>query len=207
MHKQNETGSAWLTMTFQIQFSKGGEGGKNREQRIRDKGFHCGILAVTRTATQNEWEEDMKETRKHISILKSFIVLPKSSYYLTRNKDKWQIFYITNARPAHTMALFLHGVEQQIHLRLQTASTNLSPQIRGSGFQIRCGLRLENDTLNYIHLQCWSPQSVISEVPNAVDSQGSMQMGGEVHKSCLGKDALTHCSFEDMRWARTCISV
>lgn len=40
-------------------------------------------------------------------------MLQKSSYYLTRNKDKWQIFYITNARAAHTMALFLQGIEQQ----------------------------------------------------------------------------------------------
>lgn len=102
-------------MMFQIQFGKGGEGGKNREQKLRNKGFHSGIhFAATRTATQNKWEESRKEARNHISILKSFIVLQKSSYYLTRNKDKWQIFYITNARPAHTMALFLHGVEQQI---------------------------------------------------------------------------------------------
>lgn len=112
MHKQIETGSDWLTVTFQ--FGKGGEEEENREQKTRDKGFHSGIhFAVTRTATQNEREEGRKEARKHFSILKSFIVLQKSSYYLTRNKDKWQIFYITNARAAHTMALFLHGVEQQ----------------------------------------------------------------------------------------------
>lgn len=82
-----------------------------------------------------------------------------------------------------------------------------SPQIGGFGFQICCDLRLENGTINYIHLQCRSPQSVISKVPNSVVCQGSvsvphstglMQMGGEVHKSFLSKEALTRCSFEDM---------
>lgn len=150
---------------FEIQFLKGG-GGKNREQRLRDKGFHSGIhFAVMRTATQNEWAEGRKETRKHISILKSFIVLQKSSYYLTRNNNKWQIFYITNARPAHTMALFLHGVEPRIHLCLRTASKK--PLSTNPRFWFSDPLWFEvRKWYNYIHLQCWSPQSVISEVPN-----------------------------------------
>lgn len=46
----------------------------------------------------NKWR---LQRTKHISILKSFIVLQKSNYYLTRKKDKWQIIYITNARPPH----------------------------------------------------------------------------------------------------------
>lgn len=45
----------------------------------------------------------VEERERRVSILKSFIVLQKSNYYLTRKKDKWQIIYITNARPAHTL--------------------------------------------------------------------------------------------------------
>lgn len=59
--------------------------------------------------------------KKHISILKSFIVLQKSNYYLTRKKDKWQIIYITNARPAHIVPPlpprpFQMAFEEQIHI-------------------------------------------------------------------------------------------
>lgn len=101
--KLAQTDSLW-----RFRRGRGGQRAENEGERF--SGIH---FALTRTATQNEREEGRKKARKHIGILKSFIVLQKSSYYLTRNKDKWQIFYITNARAAHIMALFLHGVEQQ----------------------------------------------------------------------------------------------
>lgn len=56
------------------------------------------------------------EEKKHISILKSFIVLQKSNYYLTRKKDKWQIIYNTNARPAHIVPPVHMTFKEQIHL-------------------------------------------------------------------------------------------
>lgn len=81
-------------------------------------------------------EDERRETEREsrVSILKSFIVLQKSNYYLTRKKDKWQIIYITNARPAHTdppnpphlspflpTTLALHPLSPKPYLNLQMA--------------------------------------------------------------------------------------
>lgn len=72
-----------------------------------------------------------QEKKKHISILKSFIVLQKSNYYLTRKKDKWQVIYNTNARPAHTAPRFTWLSENKSTFSFQTARTNLSGWIWG----------------------------------------------------------------------------
>ena len=73
------------------------------------------LVNLARAATEkNKWR--LQRKTEHISILKSFIVLQKSNYYLTRKKDKWQIIYITNARPAHMCPLFHMAFKEQIHL-------------------------------------------------------------------------------------------
>lgn len=85
-------------------------------------------------------------------------MLQKSNYYLTRKKDKWQIIYITNARPAHIVPPVSHGIQRtNPPLVFHTASKNLSGWIWGFGGCCRrfcCDLRLENGTLRYIHSQC-----------------------------------------------------
>lgn len=114
------------------------------------------LVNLARAETENnKWR--LQRKKEHISILKSFIVLQKSNYYLTRKKDKWQIIYITNARPAHIVPPVSHGIQRtNPPLSFQTASKNLSGWIWGFGccWSLCCDLRLENGTLRYIHSQC-----------------------------------------------------
>lgn len=102
-------------------------------------------------------EDSRERKKKHISILKSFIVLQKSNYYLTRKKDKWQIIYITNARPAHMSApCFTWHSKNKIHLLVFRLLAKTS-QDESEGLVVVvfcCDLRLENGTLRYIHSQC-----------------------------------------------------
>lgn len=69
----------------------------------------------SRTEQQIKDKTEIRREENHVSILKSFIVLQKSNYYLTRKKDKWQIIYITNARPAHTVAPFYMAFKRPVH--------------------------------------------------------------------------------------------
>lgn len=142
-----------------------------RPLQIQNQCFHSGIHLVLR---QKQQEKGRKDTRKQISILKSFIVLQKSNYYLTRNKDKWQIFYITNARPAPTGPVFTWHWTTNPPLAFRLLANKPLLTIQRFWFS---DLRLENGTLLYIHLQCWSPQSVISglfEVSISVDPLSSL---------------------------------
>lgn len=91
-----------------------------------------------------KWRLERGE-KKHISILKSFIVLQKSNYYLTRKKDKWQIIYITNARPAHIVPPVSHGIQRtNPPWSYQTASKKpLGVNLRFGCSCFCCDLRLE----------------------------------------------------------------
>lgn len=133
-------------------------------------------------------------------------MLQKSNYYLTRNKDKWQIFYITNARPAPTGPVFTWHWTTNPPLAFRLLANKPLLTIQRFWFS---DLRLENGTLLYIHLQCWSPQSVISgifEVSISVDPLSSLlhrppcRWVVKSTKGVLG-NVLTNSSFEDMRWA------
>lgn len=112
------------------------------------------LVTLARTATENnKWR--LKRKNKHISILKSFIVLQKSNYYLTRKKDKWQIIYITNARPAHIVPPVSNGIQKtNPHLVFRLLAKTSQDESEVDCCRFCCDLRLENGTLRYIHSQC-----------------------------------------------------
>lgn len=137
-------------------------------------------------------------------------MLQKSNYYLTRNKDKWQIFYITNARPAHTGPVFTwHWTTNPPLAFTLLAQTSFltSQRFWFFRFEVRKWYIALHSFAVLKPSECniWISWSLKLWIPTArfCATHASMQMCYKVHKRCFGKDVLTHSTFEDLRWANT----
>lgn len=115
-------------------------------------------------------------------------MLQKSNYYLTRKKDRWQIIYITNARPVLVVPpVSKWHSKDKSSFSCQTASKDFSRMnLRFGCCRFCCVLRLQNGKLHYIHSQClFLPCLFVLYTPPQADcppSSGQIYTGTKVKR-------------------------